>query len=594
MSSDRRTTPNPATKFHVKPARRKFVPSASISKTTRTGSFSDNNNNSSTTTSIPIETAELQAIRWNNITDDIIGNSDVNMTETFVKTMILEYLRYDSMGFVLQTSLCEEYSALCDVPSTVPTDFSHNNDGTELQMWVNRLFYMMIHDNQHKHAQMEAKQRLTTTAAPKGTSSILDPASSSPGVGHFDYQCPDAKFLVVSLMYMGLGAHVRHIFVAALLAGVFSNRVVLFINSQKSDGPTERPWGWASCPRKDYQCVFLPSSPCVLTKQDLANATLVPSNKLRNSPDEWEEYRDDRVLILQDVNAVWHASVPFNWTGLLAENAGAMVDRIETASNHSMPILHAAANYIPNDPRGVSIPTKTVSKIADHPFGRMSSLYSLRPNQHYHSFLDREIQSIFPPSFDPPHSFGLPVRGSEKCIRKEGTCMDFDLYMELALQQHRKGVWNRTSTFSNSNDRVQLVLTSEEASVMQQRTSYEQNSSFPFAFVVNENDPMQGSGFARDLTEDDSADFIIVSTLLVIKMQLQTKHIIGNCCSNFHKVIHDFIESGAGLVRNATFECLRDNEEQRFRMCCGTGEDLKCRPGDAGYSQNETSASEWK
>ncbi len=39
-----------------------------------------------------------------------------------------------------------------------------------------------------------------------------------------------------------------------------------------------------------------------------------------------------------------------------------------------------------------------------------------------------------------------------------------------------------------------IMLTSEDREVIQARLNYTQNVSFPFSFVINENDAGQGSG----------------------------------------------------------------------------------------------------
>ncbi|KAG7357533.1 hypothetical protein IV203_002221 [Nitzschia inconspicua] len=525
-------------------------------------------NNIATTSSLGKELETLNIdMEW-NITD-MIGNVDVNMTEEYVKGMILDYLRYDKTSFVLRSSICEETSMLCDVAPSNKIPRNLNQNSSDIQIWVSRLFYMMIHHNQHRYARVEATKRFILNA--HGT----DENTSS--VGLFDYHCPSAKFLVVGLGPFGLGAHIRHVFVAAFLGGVISDRVVLFLNNQRSNNDLiGRPWGWASCPRRDFQCVFLPPSPCTVTKSELANATPIETSLLHSPPQDWAEYDNERVVFVDNLNGVWHPVIPYNWTHVLAEKAHKLIDHMEQSSNDKFPFLRAAADFIPNDPRGIGIPQVGQSKTADHPFGQMASLYSLRPNRQYHPYLESEIDRIFPPSYNPLHSFGLPVRGSEKC--GESSCMPFGMYMELAMQQYRKGVWG-----TNPSEPVHLVLTSEEDTIMEQGKSYHENTTFPFTFVVNDKDPMQGSGFASDLKEHHSADFVIVSSLLAIKMQLQAKHLIGNCCSNFHMLMVDFIRSSAGVVPNATFECLRDNEEQRFRMCC-----FGCKPGDAYY--NETAS----
>ncbi|KAG7367704.1 hypothetical protein IV203_030375 [Nitzschia inconspicua] len=83
-----------------------------------------------------------------------------------------------------------------------------------------------MHDNQHRHARLEAMME-------RFSSKTYSDDNHSSSVGLFDYQCPNAKYLVVSVGAFGLGAFVRHIAVGFLLGGLMSDRVVLFMNSQE-------------------------------------------------------------------------------------------------------------------------------------------------------------------------------------------------------------------------------------------------------------------------------------------------------------------------------------------------------------------------
>ena len=50
-------------------------------------------------------------------------------------------------------------------------------------------------------------------------------------IGNFDFECPNTKFLVVSMTRdAGLGAHMRLGALNALVAGVATNRTVLLLN----------------------------------------------------------------------------------------------------------------------------------------------------------------------------------------------------------------------------------------------------------------------------------------------------------------------------------------------------------------------------
>jgi hypothetical protein len=61
----------------------------------------------------------------------------------------------------------------------------------------------------------------------------------SNNVGNFDYECPNAKFIVSNLPNEGMGHSLCYGAVSSLLLGLGMDRVVLFVNST--------PWTAASC-----------------------------------------------------------------------------------------------------------------------------------------------------------------------------------------------------------------------------------------------------------------------------------------------------------------------------------------------------------
>jgi hypothetical protein len=69
-------------------------------------------------------------------------------------------------------------------------------------------------------------------------------------IGNFDFECPNTKFLVVSMTRdAGLGAHMRLGALNALVAGVATNRTVLLLNEGD-----KKPWPHASCERGPETC----------------------------------------------------------------------------------------------------------------------------------------------------------------------------------------------------------------------------------------------------------------------------------------------------------------------------------------------------
>lgn len=192
---------------------------------------------------------------------------------------------------LMSQSLCHETSRFTNFLSP---GYTESNDEDAVHRAATALSYLALHRHQHIPAIPEAKQRY-----PSNSSAGCLP----PDVGTFDYECPDAKFLVVRYRNIGVGANLRLAAVPAFTAGLASNRVVLFVNNLDSEVNEllSRRWASASCDRHDSQCFFLPSSPCVLTKEELENATTLVKAETRDFFKKGKvpnELSNHRVLIL--------------------------------------------------------------------------------------------------------------------------------------------------------------------------------------------------------------------------------------------------------------------------------------------------------
>ena len=96
-----------------------------------------------------------------------------------------------------------------------------------------------------------------------------------------------------------------------------------------------------------------------------------------------------------------------------------------------------------------------------------------------------------------------------------------------------------------------------------------QNSlSFPFKVVVNDQDVVQGTGNVKQIQRSVDGDNVTFSTFLSIQMQLMTGDTIGNCCSNFHKLLGAYLKNGYGTATINEFQCLQDNDNATYRVCC--------------------------
>ena len=243
-----------------------------------------------------------------------LGNSPESdlLSHEFIDS--LPFMNMASAQRLLQSSLCYSTSRFVtpiitqhleyDEGGTVDQQGVDNNDDEDsvLRSWTAALVFLAVHVHQHSHAVPEARIR-AAAASTKPTALPTAAHHHYHGIGRFDYQCPDAQFLVVRLSRNGLGANLRLGAVPALMAGVATNRVVLYVNnlSNVSDYFAV-PWSLASCPRHDHQCLFLPTTPCVITKDELVQAYTLKKKEARQlfrNGTLPESHQMARVIVLQ-------------------------------------------------------------------------------------------------------------------------------------------------------------------------------------------------------------------------------------------------------------------------------------------------------
>ena len=83
-----------------------------------------------------------------------------------------------------------------------------------------------------------------------------------------------------------------------------------------------------------------------------------------------------------------------------------------------------------------------------------------------------------------------------------------------------------------------------------------------------------------------SMDDVMLSTISSLKLQLLCYYTIGNCCSNFHLLLFDYLRDGCGGDTATTgsptrssqiTECLQENQDPRYRLCCKWSTAEECR-----------------
>jgi hypothetical protein len=464
---------------------------------------------------------------------------------------------------VLRQTICHEEGKF---RQTVVGHWNASNS-VLLSEWEFKLIYLAIHDFHHRPAREEHKVRSR--------------CSNKIQLPSYDYQCKDAKFLVTSLPGIGMGASVRLSATTDVTAAIANDRIPLFLDNAAS-GPAflKTPAQLFSCNRRDPQCIFLPTSPCTLLLSDLDESVLLTEpegRRVRRSGSFPDHLAHHRILIMTpkvlagpfESNARFMNSfrekVQARALGLIDEWYASLGGIQEPETTAKLLFLKSAALRITQQEARVSKEGVYQYLRQDNRIAHAIGLYLLRPNPTTTATLHEELHGILPASMNPETTVGLPIRGSDKC-RAESTCLPFDRYMQLARETWEEKI----SRNNNQGKRGSLIMTTEDKILFEKRLLYTKESGFPLDFVVNDKDPLQGSGLAKVYGE--SADRIMISSLLAIQMQLRAGSIYGNCCSNFHLMLFDFAKEGCGLTEKAT--CLQ--ETKNYKVCCGWRNDEGC------------------
>lgn len=166
--------------------------------------------------------------------------------------------------------------------------------------------------------------------------------------------------------------------------------------------------------------------------------------------------------------------------------------------------------------------------------------------------------------------------------------------MRAVVQQWQRNRAALTKVMKDASiTKVSIVLTTESASVLEEKDAFMANASlvkmivpFPFEFVVNEFDIQQDSGNPKmNIPEhnldvelkENSADQVMLSMVSSLQLQLLTKYTIGNCCSNFHRLLFELLDGGCGAAYQISLECLQENEDPDLRLCCVWDNSPECQ-----------------
>ena len=216
----------------------------------------------------------------------------------------------------------------------------------------------------------------------------------------------------------GLGANVRGGMVPAMMLGLMTNRVVLFMNNipvpasiKATSNYINMEWPLASCSRKDYQCFFWPVSPCVLTEDDIISNTyylkISESRKL---------IKRNEIPTYADHYKVWVWRTTFQpipkfhppSAAILYEISQQLIESTNLLKGYNPELLNQAAELIlMNDGDRESYNFAASTLKVQHTI----TVYMLRPHPKIAHKIDSIITDITPQNFNPEYSIGLPVRG---------------------------------------------------------------------------------------------------------------------------------------------------------------------------------------
>jgi hypothetical protein len=156
--------------------------------------------------------------------------------------------------------------------------------------------------------------------------------------------------------------------------------------------------------------------------------------------------------------------------------------------------------------------------------------------------------------------------------------MEFSDYAQMIQEFATKRIQMRqNSTESTTESTIPpydtVILSSESKEIIEARKAYTpKNESFPFDFIINDEDVGQGSGHPKQW-KAYTIDDILLSTMIALKLQLLPDALVINSCSNHHRMIQSFAEKGCGQVNY--IEPLHQNDNPRFRMQCHNLKKLK-------------------
>ncbi len=236
---------------------------------TSTDEIKISNPNATTTWSkVRDECFSLNSDKW--ISGSIHSNNAANLTPELLDTLIEGPRNFLNLPSLFDQTICNEDSPL---RTFSPPDLLGSFSQAALTGdWYHRLLYLAMHWKFHKPALEEHKLRKSCA---KNDEENLNAFMDHHNIQSMDFECSDAKFVVIPVGSIGFGAYLNTVATAAITLALRTNRIPIF--SSKSFFPWQKRKGkidaWelapTHCERKDLQCYFLPMSPCTVTNEEL-------------------------------------------------------------------------------------------------------------------------------------------------------------------------------------------------------------------------------------------------------------------------------------------------------------------------------------
>lgn len=363
----------------------------------------------------------LVANRFGNIQSELNDTDVIRQISLFYSATTSD----DLLVSLLEQTLCYPQSQFRNVTApyfSVRTNESDSTTERIVRQWAVKLIYLSLYYHQHKYAIPEAEQRYRNTIKNHGSggNNCLSQQylSQMYGVGRYDFECPGAKYLVMPMGGNGLGANVRGGMVPAMMLGLMTNRVVLFMNNlplstnSSSYEYINMEWPLASCSRKDYQCFFWPVSPCVLTEDDMLTDAY-----FLNSSESRKLIKRNEIPSYVDHYKVWIWETAFQpipkfhvpTAEKLYEIAQHLIQTTKLFRGYDPELLNRAVESILVDEGDRLIYNFAASMLK---IQHTITMYMMRPHPHVAQKLESILMDIIPHNFNPENSIGLPVRGT--------------------------------------------------------------------------------------------------------------------------------------------------------------------------------------